>query len=123
MEAERATLGKIFLVGDAAGQCLPLTGEGIRPALYFGICCGEIVQQIIDGQISLDKGLGRYRADVMRHRRAYSVMEMLQRRLIRLPMPWLTAVMRVISFGPIFRQVMSKYERTASLGQASCYYL
>ena len=32
-----ATTGQVFRVGDAAGQCLPLTGEGIRPALYFGM--------------------------------------------------------------------------------------
>lgn len=117
------TLGKIFLVGDAAGQCLPLTGEGIRPALYFGIRCGDIVQQVIDGQISLDEGLGRYRAEVMNHRRVYSFLETLQRRLIRLPMPWLTAVMRVLSFGPIFQGVMGRYERTASLGRLSACHL
>ena len=109
------TVGRTFLAGDAAGQCLPLTGEGIRPALYFGIRCGDIVQQVIDGQISIDEGLGRYRAEVMNHRLVYSLMEMLQRKLIRLPMPWLTAVMRFLSFGPIFRGVMGEYERRASL--------
>lgn len=117
------TVGNVFLVGDAAGHCLPLTGEGIRPALHFGIRCGDIVQQVIDGQVSFDEGLGQYRAEVMEHRRVYSLMEMLQRRLIRLPMPWLTAVMRVLSVGPVFQGVMGRYERTASPGRLNTCHL
>ena len=33
----RATEGGVFFAGDSAGHCLPLTAEGIRTALYFGI--------------------------------------------------------------------------------------
>ena len=32
-----ATEDGVFFVGDSAGHCLPLTAEGIRTALYFGI--------------------------------------------------------------------------------------
>ena len=39
--AAGATVGRVFAVGDAGGQCLPLTAEGIRPALYFGSECGK----------------------------------------------------------------------------------
>ena len=35
-----ATDDGIFLAGDSAGHCLPLTAEGIRTALYFGLACG-----------------------------------------------------------------------------------
>ena len=35
------TVGPAFVVGDAAGQCLPVTGEGIRPALHFGAACED----------------------------------------------------------------------------------
>ena len=31
----------MFCVGDSAGQCFPLSGEGIRTAFYFGIACGR----------------------------------------------------------------------------------
>ena len=31
----------VFFVGDSAGHCFPLSGEGIRTALYFGIACGR----------------------------------------------------------------------------------
>ena len=30
----------VFFVGDSAGHCLPLSGEGIRTAFYFGIAAG-----------------------------------------------------------------------------------
>ena len=33
----RATEGGVFFAGDSAGHCLPLSAEGIRTALYFGI--------------------------------------------------------------------------------------
>ena len=36
-----ATEDGIFFTGDSAGHCLPLTAEGIRTALYFGIACGR----------------------------------------------------------------------------------
>ncbi len=64
----RPTAGRLFAVGDAAGQCLPLTAEGIRPAIYFGSECGKIVQRIISGSLTLEAGL----ASVPRHRAALS---------------------------------------------------
>ena len=36
-----ATEDGVFFVGDSAGHCLPLTAEGIRTALYFGVACGR----------------------------------------------------------------------------------
>ena len=36
-----ATEGGVFFAGDSAGHCLPLTAEGIRTALYFGIALGR----------------------------------------------------------------------------------
>jgi flavin-dependent dehydrogenase len=65
----RPTVGRVFAVGDAAGQCLPLTAEGIRPALYFGGECGRIVQRVLDGTLSLEAGLETYRRVVARYRR------------------------------------------------------
>ena len=36
-----ATGDGVFFVGDSAGHCFPLSGEGIRTAFYFGIACGR----------------------------------------------------------------------------------
>lgn len=79
------TVGRIFLVGDAAGQCLPLTGEGIRPALYFGQRLGAIVQQVINGEITLEDGLKTYRGFVARHRGLYRFLRSIQRLLVVAP--------------------------------------
>ena len=48
--------GSVFLVGDAAGQCLPLTGEGIRPALVFGQAAGRLARRVLDGRSALPRG-------------------------------------------------------------------
>ena len=36
-----ATEDGVFFAGDSAGHCLPLSGEGIRTAFYFGIAAGR----------------------------------------------------------------------------------
>jgi flavin-dependent dehydrogenase len=41
---------RIFFAGDSAGHCLPLTAEGIRTALYFGIALGRELRAVIDGR-------------------------------------------------------------------------
>lgn len=79
------TFGELFIVGDAAGQCLPLTGEGIRPALYFGQACGRIIQKILEGKLSLGLGLEEYRAFVHDHRGVYRLLGFLQQLLMRGP--------------------------------------
>ena len=39
----------VFFAGDSAGHCLPLTAEGIRTALYFGLACGRELRKVLDG--------------------------------------------------------------------------
>jgi flavin-dependent dehydrogenase len=46
----RATEGDVFFVGDSAGHCLPLTAEGIRTALYFGIAVGRELRGVVEGR-------------------------------------------------------------------------
>ena len=38
----------IFFVGDSAGHCFPLSGEGIRTAFYFGIACGRELRAVLE---------------------------------------------------------------------------
>jgi flavin-dependent dehydrogenase len=47
-------------VGDSAGHCLPLTAEGIRTALYFGIACGRELRGVVEGELSIAQALARY---------------------------------------------------------------
>ena len=55
-----ATDDGVFFVGDSAGHCLPLTAEGIRTALYFGLACGRELARVIDGSQSRAQALARY---------------------------------------------------------------
>ena len=41
---------EVFFAGDSAGHCLPLTAEGIRTALYFGLACGRELRAVLDGR-------------------------------------------------------------------------
>jgi menaquinone-9 beta-reductase len=61
-ELRRATEDGIFFAGDSAGHCLPLTAEGIRTALYFGIACGRELRGVVEGRQTREQALTRYGA-------------------------------------------------------------
>lgn len=61
----------VFVVGDAGGQCLPLTGEGIRTAAWAGAACGRVVRGVLDGGLTRDEAEADYRRLVARQRRRY----------------------------------------------------
>jgi flavin-dependent dehydrogenase len=52
----------VFFAGDSAGHCLPLTAEGIRTALYFGLACGRELRGVLEGRQSVEQALARYGA-------------------------------------------------------------
>ena len=87
-----ATTGQVFRVGDAAGQCLPFSGEGIRPALYFGTEAGRLVLDVLGGEIRLTEALLRYEKFVEQHRSAYRILLAAQKILPGLPMASIEAL-------------------------------
>ena len=52
-----ATIDGAFCVGDSAGHCFPLSGEGIRTAFYFGIACGRELRAVLDGGQTREQAL------------------------------------------------------------------
>ncbi len=74
----------VFFAGDSAGHCLPLTAEGIRTALYFGLACGRELRAVLEGRRSRTEALARYGAFSDRHERKYRWMLGSQRILERL---------------------------------------
>jgi menaquinone-9 beta-reductase len=57
----RAATGRgVFFAGDSAGHCLPLTAEGIRTALYFGIDLGRELRGVIEGRQSREQAAANY---------------------------------------------------------------
>jgi digeranylgeranylglycerophospholipid reductase len=55
-----ATEDGTFFTGDSAGHCLPLTAEGIRTALYFGLACGRELSAVLSGDQTHEQALARY---------------------------------------------------------------
>ena len=80
-----ATDGGVFFVGDSAGHCLPLTAEGIRTALYFGIACGRELRAALAGDSSRERALERYAAFSAAHEWKFRWMLRVQRAVPRVP--------------------------------------
>ncbi len=74
----------VFFCGDSAGHCLPLTAEGIRTALYFGIACGRELRAVLEGRLEREQALQRYAAFSASHRRKFELLLRFQRLIPRL---------------------------------------
>ena len=70
-ELRDATEDGVFFAGDSAGHCLPLTAEGIRTALYFGLAAGRELRLVLDGSQSRERALERYAAFSEQSRRPF----------------------------------------------------
>ncbi len=79
-------LDGVFVVGDAGGHCLPLTGEGIRTAVWAGQASGRLIRMVLDGHLGLSEAQRRYRAIVVRQQRRYRAL--LWATLGVLVLPW-----------------------------------
>jgi menaquinone-9 beta-reductase len=69
----------VFFVGDSAGHCLPLTAEGIRTALYFGLACARELRAVGERRASAAQALARYGAFSDAHAWKYSWLLRVQR--------------------------------------------
>jgi menaquinone-9 beta-reductase len=78
-QLRRAVEGNVFFAGDSAGHCLPLTAEGIRTALYFGLACGRELRAVLDGQRVREQALARYSAFSDAHERKFRWLLHIQR--------------------------------------------
>jgi len=65
-----AVVDDVLIAGDASGQCLPLTGEGIRTAVLGGFKCGELLADVLAGRRSFEEAARGYRefADAARRK-------------------------------------------------------
>jgi flavin-dependent dehydrogenase len=80
-----ATEDGVFFVGDSAGHCLPLTAEGIRTALYFGIACGRELRAVVEGNLSVAQALVRYGDFSASHEWKFNALLRAQRLVPRVP--------------------------------------
>ena len=80
-----ATEDGIFFVGDSAGHCLPLTAEGIRTALYFGIACGRELRAVVEGRATVAQALTSYHDFSAAHEWKFRWMLRVQKIIPRVP--------------------------------------
>ena len=80
-----ATEDAIFFCGDSAGHCLPLTAEGIRTALYFGIAAGREIAAVLAGEQSKQAALAAYGAFSAAHTSKFEWLLRVQNWVPRVP--------------------------------------
>ncbi len=114
-----ATEDGAFCVGDSAGHCLPLSGEGIRTAFYFGIACGRELRAVLAGAKDRERALTDYAAFHERHRRAFRRAERLQRLVPALPPRALAGVLALLRPQPLVDRAFGWYLDQAHPGFAA----
>jgi menaquinone-9 beta-reductase len=87
----------VFFAGDSAGHCLPLTAEGIRTALYFGIALGRELRAVVEGRQSRAAALRAYGAFSDAHRWKFEAMLGVQRLVPRVPPRLLQPALRAMA--------------------------
>jgi digeranylgeranylglycerophospholipid reductase len=120
-----ATEDGVFFVGDSAGHCFPLSGEGIRTAFYFGIACGRELRAVVEGERGQAEALERYGAFSAGHAPAFKRALRLQRLIPALPPRALTALFALMSrqriidraFGWYLDQAHPSYAHSSQLAR------
>jgi menaquinone-9 beta-reductase len=84
-QLRRATEGGVFFAGDSAGHCLPLSAEGIRTALYFGIALGRELRGVLEGRQSREQAAAAYAGFHDSHEWKFRWMLRAQRLVPRIP--------------------------------------
>ena len=100
-----------YVVGDAAGQCLALLGEGIRPAIYFGTAAGRYVARVLNGTLAPDEGVLAYRRFAATHDAGFRLFRLLQRVLPALPPTILAPWLRCVNGEPLRSIALDHYAR------------
>jgi flavin-dependent dehydrogenase len=112
-ELRPATEAGVFFAGDSAGQCLALTAEGIRTALYFGIAVGRELRAVYEGWQSREAAIARYAEFSDAHRRGFGVLLFFQRLVPRIPVPLLAPAFRIYKTQALINLTFNAYLRVA----------
>ena len=92
----RGTEGGVFFVGDSAGHCLPLSAEGIRTALYFGIALGRELRGVVEGRQSREQAAANYASFHDSHEWKFKWMLRVQKLIPRVPPRILAPLIRLM---------------------------
>jgi digeranylgeranylglycerophospholipid reductase len=117
-ELRRATEGGVFFAGDSAGHCLPLTAEGIRTALYFGIALGRELRGVHEGRQDREEAAASYAAFHDSHEWKFRWMLRVQRLVPRIPPRLLGPLIRLLGRKRFVEWSFDHYLRIAPPGEA-----
>jgi menaquinone-9 beta-reductase len=109
----RATEGGVFFAGDSAGHCLPLSAEGIRTALYFGIALGRELRAVVEGRQDRERAAARYAEFNDSHEWKFRWMLRVQRFVPKVPPRALGPLVRLLSAKRFIEWSFGHYLRIA----------
>jgi flavin-dependent dehydrogenase len=92
----RGTEGGVFFIGDSAGHCLPLSAEGIRTALYFGIALGRELRGVVEGRQDREAAAATYASFHDSHEWKFKWMLRVQKLVPRVPPRILAPLLRLL---------------------------
>jgi len=95
-ELRAATEGGVFFAGDSAGHCLPLTAEGIRTAIYFGVALGRELRAVHEGRQDRERAAANYASFHDSHEWKFRWMLRAQRLVPRIPPRLLGPMIRLM---------------------------
>jgi digeranylgeranylglycerophospholipid reductase len=99
----------VFVTGDAAGHCLPVSGEGIRTAVLAGFECGALVRQVLDGTLTEANAARQYRVFVAEERRRYRALLWANLFVLKVPQPLLGPAARALAHPVLLRWFFRHY--------------
>ncbi|HMI80649.1 MAG TPA: NAD(P)/FAD-dependent oxidoreductase [Solirubrobacterales bacterium] len=114
----RGTEGGVFFAGDSAGHCLPLTAEGIRTALYFGIALGRELRGVVEGRQGREEAAAAYASFHDSHEWKFRWMLRAQKLVPRVPPRLLGPLIRLLGSKRFVEWSFNHYLRIAPPGFA-----
>jgi flavin-dependent dehydrogenase len=109
----------VLFVGDSAGQCLPLTAEGIRTALYYGIAAGRELRAVFEGRQSRAQAVASYERLHRSHRRGFGILLFFQKLIPHIPPRLLAPLFRIYRSQPLINLTFNAYLEIAPPGFAT----
>jgi flavin-dependent dehydrogenase len=109
----KATGDGVFFAGDSAGHCLPLTAEGIRTALYFGVALGRELRDVVEGRQNREQAATAYAQFSDRHEWKFTGLLRGQKILPRIPPRLLIRLLRLMQWRPFVNWYFKHYLRIA----------
>jgi flavin-dependent dehydrogenase len=116
----KGTEGGIFFAGDSAGHCLPLSAEGIRTALYFGIALGRELRGVLDGWQDREAAAARYAEFNDSHEWKFRWMLRVQKLVPKIPPRLLGPLVRLLGNKRFIDWSFSHYLQIAPAPFARC---